>query len=211
MYIKNRILNNFFSLGLAAFVCASIIMTAMPINANAETETRELNNIVIINNDTGETYTIDSDSADSHVVVNEDGSIDKTIIADITIPQPKTRNSVTDAGQTVRVTVDVSYQSSGSMYKMTSVTGSFTVLDSSFSISNRMVKIGNYDNSDWSRVYTYYPGGSFAYYFNYWVDSAYVPCIVGAYVQCTMSRGGSSWSVRCNNFPVYNDAGFGFF
>ena len=188
MYIKNRILNNFFSLGLAAFVCASIIMTAMPINANAETETRELNNIVIINNDTGETYTIDSDSADSHVVVNEDGSIDKTIIADITIPQPKTRNSVTDAGQTVRVTVDVS-----------------------FSISNRMVKIGNYDNSDWSRVYTYYPGGSFAYYFNYWVDSAYVPCIVGAYAQCTMSRGGSSWSVRCNNFPVYNDAGFGFF
>lgn len=198
------------SLILALTLCFNFSTSVFAME-EPETKSLTISYITITNNDTGESYSIENENIDTQTIYNEDGSINKTISADIVIPNPKTRISATDVGLTGRVNLNITYQQSGDLYKLTRVYGSFELLDSAFTMTNKIVKIGNFDGSDTSKVYEYNVGNSFSYSFNRWVDSSYVPSIVGAYAQCTMSRSGSgSWNIRANEFAVYKDLGISF-
>ena len=188
---------------LSALLCLNI---TIPTFAKESSENNsKIECISITNLEAGESFVLDSNMIKSNTTISDTGDIEKEIVAEISIPQAAARNSVTDAGVTVKITLNLDYITSGTQYKLKTVSGSFEVLDNAFSISNRHVKIGNFDNSCLDNIYDKYPGSTFSYTFNdRWVDSSYWPTIVGAYAECTMSRSTSSWSVRCTNIPVQN-------
>lgn len=192
------------SLILCMIICINFNIPVLA-NENQKNTSDGIEWINITNLNTGETFILDSSIMKSTTAISNNGDIEKKIVANISIPQSSTRNSVTDAGVTVKITLDLDYITSGTQYKLKTVKGSFKVLDNAFSISDRHVKIGNFDNSCRDNIFDKYPGVTFSYTLNdRWIDSSYWPAIVGAYAECTMSRSSNSWSVRCTNIPVQN-------
>lgn len=166
--------------------------------------------ITITNLNTGETEAVSD--VDIKTEYGENGEITKTIEAEIQLDTPKTRSSVTDAGKCVRITFVVNAENSGSLYRMTGFNAKYELLDPAFTISSRYIQVTNKDfygemNPD-AYIYKYYPtGNSYSKTFSNlnWVDSNLSPCMVGGYAQCNISRGGSSWLLRCTDWVVYKD------
>ena len=105
---------------------------------------------------------------------------------------PALKTSVTDAGCTTRVTLNLDYTNSGNLYKITKISGSFTRLDYGFTISNKMVRVANLDNGESGSdvIKTFYPSGSTFKYsgFESFVNYNKPPMIVGGYAKCDVKR-----------------------
>lgn len=164
---------------------------------------------IVISNKSGENWEI----KDQNVSITEkNGEIIKTITTEIKLNDNKARSSITDSGATVRITFVVSAQNSGKNYRMTGFKATYTVLDKAFSISSRHIKVCNYGGSDALNsskyIYDYKPTTN-TYNKSFsnlkWVNSN-KPGLVGGYAECNISRGGSSWNLKCYDWVVYNDA-----
>lgn len=57
----------------------------------------------------------------SNTTISDTGDIEKEIVAEISIPQAAARNSVTDAGVTVKITLNLDYITSGTQYKLKTI------------------------------------------------------------------------------------------
>ena len=206
-------MKRFFMVFMAVFC---LIMTPFSAYANEKSgvafdeKLQGGNGITIINEQTNEVISITDYEVEE--IVKDNGDIDKTIIADVCLEQPKSRNSVTDSGVTVRITFNVSVAQSGTKYRMTGFKVTYTPLDRAFTISNRHVKTVDYGPNQYvnpsNYIYDYYPTSnsySKSYSNQVWVDSSVTPGFVGGYAECTISRGASKWSLVCRDMIVYND------
>ena len=166
--------------------------------------------VTITDLNTGETLTLSEEDLqiDQTMTENDNGIKTETVIANISLPSSdiSPQSSVTDGGCTTRIELNIDYEQSGTLYRMKTASGSFTVLDNAFTHSNRMVKLANYDWAQTSYIETYYPSSSsFSYSpFTNWIDSNYPPAVLAGYAKCTVSRGGSSWEVKCEHTIISN-------
>lgn len=134
---------------------------------------------------------------------------------EITIPveqelgiQP--RAVVTDGGVTTRIRLDMIYTQSGTRYRLDRVEGAFEQLDKAFTISDRIVKyIAEEDHSGEPKTYSVQSNTSFSFPgHGTWIETnGTVQYWIYGYAKCKISRGGSSWELRCDNTIIEMNPG----
>lgn len=180
--------------------------------------------MILTNLDTGEMVELSQDDLNIQISTEKDanGNIKKSITADVAVPSTSSNDAnsnlispyavVTDGGVTTRLTFNLNYTQSGSLYKITSANGKFELLDSAFTISGRMVRLANYQYNETQYIRTYYPGNTFSYpgYSN-WVNINYGPAVVAGYAKCNITRSSSTWELRLNQYIATNVPDMSFF
>lgn len=184
------------------------------VQVNAANNMSMENTFLVTNNETGETYEVPVIEKET-MIKETDNQIIVTKVAEIFIPEKdetgiQPANVVTDGGVTTRITFNMAYTKSGDLYRLDGVSGKYELLDSNFTISNRKVMyISQEDyssNSTWTKYPTSntfsYPGSS------RWIDSKNsIQYWIGGYAECTISRGSSSWNLRCPETVIQRDVG----
>lgn len=169
---------------------------------------------LVINNETGETY--EAPVIEKETMVNEAGDqLIITKVAEIFIPEDgesgiQPAGVVTDGGVTTRITFNMAYTKSGDLYRLDGVSGKYELLDSNFTISNRKVMYTSQENYSSNSVWTKYPtSNTFSYPgSSRWIDSKNsIQYWIGGYAECTISRGSSSWNLRCPETVIQRDMG----
>lgn len=204
---------------IAILLALSIINNGWAINSLAQGNAGQANNtnskvvVTVRNLNTGEVSVLEpSDDIDITSTVNEDGSNSIKASAEVQIPSDGEQivpyGSATDLGMTARVTFDLDYVISGTKYKITRIWGSFENLDPSFTLSNKLVKVANYDYAQSEYIFTRSnPSNTFNYTnpFSNWADTNWPPVWVGGYARCYTSRGSTSYEVRCTITVIGQD------
>ncbi len=184
------------ALGLAIVL---IFGSSMTVSASQESNTEET--MYLIDSKTGE---ICEGLVKEETVISQidnEYTVSKTV--DIYIPNETSEISpcviVTDGSVTARIELSVKYTQMGKKYKLTGVNGKFQLLDSTFTLSNRLVKFTCQSDVGKGHIWTVNPtSNSFSYSgCDHWIDTGNdMEWWLGAYASCTVSRGASSWELR---------------
>lgn len=140
--------------GKSLLAIVLLISLCFPTNVFAKTSSDiNYNNdksIKVENSKTGQTMYIDLLDSDIQKSKKYEGGEEIVVISvakefEVSDSKIMPFSSVEDVGSTVRITMDVVYSNSGSLYLLKKVYGNFTLLDSQMTIFNRKVTYGCYD------------------------------------------------------------------
>ncbi len=192
---------------LVILLAALVVGNTMTVSAAAPSQTERV--MYLTNNQTGETCEV---LAKETTTVKQTGNrYTVTKVAELYIPEDSSAivpyTSITDAGATTRIHLNVDYTQSGKRYRLNGVSGRFEQLDTAFTISGRHVMYTCQSNIVDGHVWNKYPtSNSFSYSrCDHWVDTgANIEWWIGAYAECTISRGGSSWTLKATEDVIRN-------
>ena len=184
-----------------------IFGSTITVSASPQISTKET--LYLIDSQTGE---ICKGLVKEEIVTNQlnnEYTVSKTV--DIYIPNDTSNISpaveVTDGSVTARIQFSVGYTQMGKKYKLTGVTGKYQLLDSTFTLSDRLVKFTCQSNFGEGHVWTKTPtSNSFSYSgYDHWIDTGNdIAWWLGGYALCTISRGPNSWELRATEDIIKN-------
>lgn len=163
---------------------------------------------------TGEVIVVDKKNIDCNTIEN-DNSISEEVMADVALPDSNNTinplSSVIDSGKCCRVKFNVEYTKSGNKYRLDKVSGSYTKLDPAVAITKRHVRyasIQDYKSNKYIKDYKPSKNKfSYAGFKNYVDTKNSVHYIVGGFAECKVTRGKTTWNLRCSHIVVSRDIG----
>lgn len=163
----------------------------------------------LTNDQTGKSHEVLVKETISEKQIGNHHSITK--ISEVYIPEefsgivPYT--SITDGGLTTRIYLNVDYTQSGKKYRLNGVSGRFEQLDTAFTISGRHVMYTCQSNFFNGGTWDKYPSSNTFSYSgcDHWMEiGADIAWWIGAYAECTISRGNSSWTLKAVEDVIKN-------